>query len=333
LLGNIEPAELKKYGLDDVTRLQLAYIDRKTETHVDAEELATRIMAGFAPRPLSAKDPMVGWVGTISGILGHTKAELSSHLENAARALGIADNDLPGDWLGEGHQLLAAQMLGAGLSDRLEEATAELIDAFDNRDLVDRLISEVSPSWVDGEAARRLLPGEQDRPPQRRVLILNADDQTIGVQYVARATFNAKFGYEWINATCGAIGEGGAEELSAHFENVIHDELCSCGRLAHLDVPHSLRKMYYLLVHVGRQPLENVAKAVQAVHANHPWLVIVLLVGPVLPDEAFLELVGLGEAAILIPPLGTGDEASALQLLRALDRLPKKAYGVRMVTA
>jgi hypothetical protein len=333
LLGNLERRELKENGFDDVNRLQLARIGRVTETQADAEELAAEIVRSL-PRHPPVEDQMAEWITTVADCLRQVHPQLNRYLEKAAQELGISDVDLPDNWtFDESHRLVASQMLGEGLhGNRLEKATAALAYAFGNRDLFERLLAAVTPSWVEGEAARRLLPLQRDRDPDRRVLVLNANREQIALQYLARATFNALYGYESIPTTCEVVGESGAKELFQRFDRAVREGLCVDNEWPeHEELPRDRGKVYYLLVHVGHQPLETVAEAVHSIHAKYSWLIIVLLVGPSLRPQADLESMGLGEATAVIPPLAAGDEIRALQLIQALHRLPEKAYSVRKV--
>jgi hypothetical protein len=326
LLGDVQIKDLEENGFDDVNRLQVARIGRKTQTRSDARKLASTIAAALTGQVRPAGDPMVGWIYRVANCLRGADPRLTHYLNDAARALGIGDRDLPPDWdQDEGHRLLAAQMLGEGLrGGRLLNAAGVLVDAFMSRDPFQALLYEVSPSWVDGQAARRLLPPPQG-PADRRVLILNASRQEIAGQYVDRANFNATRGYRQITATCRGVGEGGAEELVALFERGIREGL---GTEDYPPDDHDFAPfdgmVYYLLVQVGELPLTAVGQAVRVIHEWHPWLVVVLLTGPSLPGQADLRSAGLDQAVPLVPALARGDESHAYQLRQALAGLTAK---------
>ena len=326
LLGDLRSEDLENSGFGDVNRLQMAKIPEKTETPADAGKLASQIAARLAGRSRPTKDPMIRWVSRVTEALCKADSQLTHYFDDAARELGIADSDLPLSWNeNESRRLLAAQMLGEGLSGgRLLKAATTLVDAFQMRDPFLAFLHEVAPCWVDGRAARLLLPlpvGSADQ----RVLILNVSKHEIAGQYVDRANFNAARGYGEIAATCRSVGEGGAEEVFELFERAIRERL---GAEEYPPDDHDLRPLdgmvYYLLVQVGELPLEVVSQAVRRIHERYPWLVVVLLTGLSLPSEADLRSAGLDQAVVLVPELMKGDESSAYQLRRALAKLTVK---------
>lgn len=324
-LGGIKTDDLKQNGFYDVSRLQMAQIDQVTETSADAEALAAKILACLASRPPD-DDPMVRWITRVAERVRETAPQLRHYLDEAADKLGIAAADLPKNWdVNESHRLLAAQLLGESLRGaRLQKAADALADAFDRRDPFERLIVDIRPSWVDGQAARMLLPPPpgDNTPADRRVLILNAYRTETASYYLARATFNKTVGYDHIDVTAEIVGEGGAQELIARFEHAIRDNLCAEDYLPDdHNLPHDAETIYYLLVRVGNSALGMVAEAVRQVQEWYPWLVIVLLAGFCLPDEAKLESVGLNAAVVVTPALAKDDEAFARQMLRKLAEL------------
>ena len=249
------------------------------------------------------------------------------------------------DWASvESHHLVAAQLLDHDLlgddlrESRLEKAAATVAPAFSRLDPLKRFLTAVKPSWVNGEAARRLVPLKEERddgsapdPAEPPVLILNASSDKIAYQYLARATFNALWGYMPIPAICdvgAGDDKGSAVELTDHFERVLRKKLhITDDRPAGQDLPHHAKTIYYLMVQTVGWALNTVAAAVRTIRQWHPWLVIVLLVGPAAPDQADLESAGLQEAIQLTPLLAPDAESRALQLVDSLNVIPKMLYG------
>jgi hypothetical protein len=344
LLGDVARNDLEDNGFDDVTGLQLARTTEQAETPAAAEELAAAIARSLPPRGQQTDDPMANWVLDVADCLSLTEPQLSHHLDKAARVLGIEDRDVPTDWVpGERRRLVAAQLLGHELlgggtgGSRLGKAAATVAPAFGSVSPLRRFVKAVTPSWVNGEAARHLVPLEKQdepvdggapRPANRRVLILNATSGDIADQYVYRATFNALWGFQQIHATCEAAGAGGAEELTAHFEKVLRDYLQTEDWPVGKDLPHDEETTYYLMVQTGQKTLDTVATAVDEIQRLHPWLVVVLMVGPSAPAKADLESAGLGEATTLIPLLTPEAEIRARQLVESLEKIPKRLFGV-----
>jgi hypothetical protein len=344
LLGNVEHTDLEDNEFGDVTRLQLARITPHTQTPADAEQLAAVIAKSLPPRNPHTEDPMADWVLEVADCLSLTEPQLRHHLTNAARILGIKPKDMPADWQpDDGRRLVAAQLLSHELlgssqgGSLLRKTTATVARAFGSADPIRRFVNAVTPSWVNGDTARHLVPLEkQDEPGEgdvpsssdRLVLILNATKGDIADQYLARATFNALWGFEPIRATCEAAGEGGAEELTAHFETVLRNALeVGIDWPADEDLPRDDQTTYYLMVETGQKELDTVATAVDEIQRQHPWLVIVLIVGPSAPTQADLESAGLSEATMLTPLLTAEAESRARQLIKALDNIPEQLYG------
>ena len=330
LLGEVRSDDLKAAGLDEINPIQIARIDPDTESKADAKKLSAEIAKRLSPQK-PARDGMAQWVSFVAERLQQADPQLNRYLCDAARALGMGADEVPKEWItGQGHRLVAAQLLGQGLhDDRLQRAVAALADAYLIKDPFERLAMSVRPCWVDGTAARQMLPPERDPEANRRILIINARRFNVAEQYLARATFSAVTGYESMEATCDGVGAAGAEELAARFDSVIRKKLDAEDEPAGASLPRRPGTKYYLIVQLGGQLLHVAAKAVHAMHGNHPWVIVVLLVGPDRPSEAELASAGLADAAVLSPPLAPDDEVLARQLISWFNELPGRLYGQR----
>lgn len=318
VLIDVTVGDLKANGLDELVPLHV--VRHSPGDPVDAT--VDKIMAEFAELPPghSRCDPMGKWIDRIAHYLDKIDPAKRAELESVARALGVCDEDLgqvraPNG----GSHFLAYQLLDRGHDGRLPLVMGELAPWLGDEPL-ERLLREVVPTWVDGAAARRILP-RKDCAGQF-VVALNAHEPSTAAQYIARATCCAIVGYSH-EATGGvAVGEAGVGELVVEYENAIRS-------LIGLPVPWPLDDLhppdgetYYLVVKPPERRTDLAAAAIRQVRQRFPWLVVILLTGSDPPDEENLRDWQLDDVVVLRPVLLPDDERKALVMIHQLRGLP-----------
>jgi hypothetical protein len=274
-------------------------------------EAARRIAGKFTPLPptTDGHDAMDAWRLRIAHKI--EKIDLTDALVAAAKALGAAPDACTYMRHYGGSLYMAELLMSSGLSLATVKAIAELMpymSADDRRDLV----REISPVWVNGEAAG-LIVGPQST--ERLVALLNARFQRTGTEYFERATCRVKYGYQ-MQPVGILTGHESAVELVAAWEDVI-ENIFFIGQNS--VPPKSYR--YFLVVHAHKIRLEVAAEAIRDIHQRYPWLGVLLLTGDAMPDADTVQSWLFPNAVPLVPQLQVGAELGARQMVTNLENL------------
>jgi hypothetical protein len=321
VLIGIDVDALKANGFDELVSLQAV----RYEPGDSAEVVVDKIMAefnGLPPVGQPRRDLMWKWSDRIAHYLDQIDHGRRAELETAARALGVDEDDLGLVRASVGgRHFLAHQFLNHGHDGRLLQALGEIAPWMGIEPL-GRLIREVVPTWVDGAAARRILP-PRDRT-ERFVVALNARHASTAEQYIARATCCALLGYVHRTADGVAVGEGGADELLVEYEKAVHD-LLGLDESEPLDgVRPPSGVTYFLVVKPSEHRVDLAAAAIRQLQDRFPWLVVILLTGSKPPSEQNLRDWRLGDVVVLRPTLQADDERNALMMIHQLRSLPAR---------
>jgi hypothetical protein len=210
-LGDFRTKDLKEAGFGslDVDRWQAVRLASGGTTPADAEELADLVVGAFG-EPAAQHDagPMGAWVEDVASLLGHADPV---HQERARQVLDVDDEDWQA--FADRHVTLAHQLLHGGLKVAWE-ALRELKPGMP-AETFERLVDQLLPTWVESGAAAHLSTLVTATP--KPVVIINAEDQEVGKDYVSRAHFRLMEAGRFIAAT-DPVGEGGAEELLPRYE-------------------------------------------------------------------------------------------------------------------
>lgn len=322
LLGDVRSDRIKSAGLSELELLQFARLPNSTSTKADALALAAKITDRFVALTTepATDDPMRKWINRITSRL--RKVDEMEGLLDAARALNVTDEDLDQVRLPEGPRFLAHQLLGHPshkIGQRTVKAIAALSEYMEGW-WAAALIEDVVPTWVNAESARLLLTAAQQ--PDHAVVLLNARDQHTGVDYIARATCNARYGY-WHEVVGTTVGEDVVSELLVAFEKAV-------ARLLNVEPAWTLEEVperdgtCFLVVDPAGARLELVATAVRALQDRFPWLIVVVLVGDTAPETVVHLPWTPNEVVVLNPQLRPGEEVLARRDVADMRNLPNR---------
>lgn len=325
ILGDLTAEEVEKAGFSELKQLQFAQLAPDTRTETAACELGAKIAQRFAGHEaVIDNSPMGEWTNVVATYLRQVK-DLDSLVE-AARELGVDDDHLSKIMLPtEGCRFLASQMLARVPNRRLYHAISR-IDRYTPLEWLSRLIDQISPSWVDGEAARSLLA----RREERRTVALNARLTLTAKHYVLRATCCASSGYQ--DAAVSAVtGEAFFDEFKAECQKAVRSLLKVPNGFdldAALPSPgEEPEETAFLVVDPAKTPMTLVAAGIREVQNDFPWLTVVLLTGDAAPQTSELADWQMKDAIVLSPHLGPGEELTGQQMVRSLDGLRKNLIG------
>jgi hypothetical protein len=330
LLGDLEPADVKEAGLDELADLQFARLRPSEPSNVSrsgvacedgrtANDAAVALAGQIAqrltrlPPPEADTSQMRRWVDRISYFL--TLVGDPDKLGECARELGVTDEDLRLVKLHEGNRFLAHQLLNEGMSRRTYHAVRVICD-FLGREWLDKLIRDVAFTWVSGEAARHLVSASQKSIANKSVVVtaLNAHKPETADDYLNRATCRGDY---WRQVAATPVGENAVDELVWHYEKAIRD-------LLGLEPPWSMADSIsidepaYLIVDPAGVPMESVTSALRIVCKRYRGIVVLLLTGQDRPAPDDSNPWGLGPVQVLHPPLQPGEELAARRGVRAL---------------
>lgn len=330
LLGDVDSADVKNAGFSELEPLHFARIRTGTTAEQDTEALAEQIVNRFPELgELAASDPMRDWIDRVTFRLG--KVEWKEKLLDAARALDVRGEDLGQVLLPEGPRFLAHQLLGRGpdrptdeVVRRTYKALVAVVDYMGWESQAE-LIEEVVPTWVDADGARQLLTAAYQ--PDHAIVLLNARHQHTGVDYILRATCRARDGY-WYEVVGTEVGEDVVGELGVHFEKAVAALLC-------VEPPWTLEELkkeaelwdgtcFLILKPPERTRLDLVADAVRTLQDRFPWLVVMVLIGEVPPDDVARISWTPGKVLVLKPALLDNEERFARRVVLKLRHLGKR---------
>jgi hypothetical protein len=314
LVGDVTPRELRDAGLTDMRSLQYAREPSPGATDEDAEHAATTITSQLAALPpdTAENDRMRNWVDRISYFL--TRVGEPAKLGECAAELGVAEKYLHMVQLPEGGRFLAHQLLDDALGRRMYNAIRAISD-YMRREWLGKLISDVSFTWVNVEAARQLLAVCSQ--PKGAMAVLNARSSATADEYLDRAT--CRGGY-WREVAGTVVGEDAVAELVAHYERAI-------ASLHGLEPPWQIGDIQprdepcVLIVDPVGVRIDAVATALRIVRRRYPWIVFVLLAGEEAPLDQEVLSWRLGEVQSIIPPLQAGQEQAGRRGVRDLRAL------------
>ncbi len=281
------------------------------ESEFSEAEVAARIASEFTSLPPKADghDEMDDWRLRIAHKI--EKVELTDALVAAAGALGAAPDACTYMRHYGGPLCLAEMLMSSGLSHEAVKAIAELVPYMSVDDRKD-LVREISPVWVNGEAAGLILGS---RSKECLVALLNARFQRTGTEYFERATCRVKYGYR-MQPVGIMTGHESAVELVAAWEDVI-ENVFFIGQNSAPPAPYR----YFLAVHAYKIRLEVAAEAIREIHLRYPWLGVLLLTGDAMPDADIVQSWLLPNTVPLVPQLQTGAEIGARQTITNLEDL------------
>ncbi|MFJ4976884.1 toll/interleukin-1 receptor domain-containing protein [Streptomyces coeruleorubidus] len=327
LIGGLTSADVKDHGFSDVLPVQFARPPAEALDGSAVDSLVSQVLDEFAVLPdmNGQPDSMRRWIELVAEYLECTRKKQA--LIEAGRALGISDEYLPDSEVHPGAgRYIAQQMLDAAPSARLMGAMQAIAPHLDDSSL-QRLITQVAPAWISGEAARHLLPSGPGDAPHCRTVALNAWVSQTGHQFIDRAMC-LDFAHYWSKAAGGLpVGEDAVQEtLDQCFTAVRHllnfpDELPLERLRFRPDCFHFL-----ILAAHGLRP-HVVAEVVEGLHRVLPQLIIVLLTGDDPPAVETIRKWGLDDVVVLTPPLGPDEETLGYQLANDLRSIPDRLNG------
>ncbi|WP_369173361.1 toll/interleukin-1 receptor domain-containing protein [Streptomyces sp. R28] len=336
LVGDVDTAMLKDKGFDDLRPLLAARTTYDGTEEDDEDEqperddgeyvaaLTAAVTAQFSDLPdLSGlSDPMRAWLKVIAEYLRKVKDP------RALVKFGIDVGIDPADQ----HQLEAQQgachyvahhLLGPVPRDQLPYAVDRLAPYLEE-DPLRRLVVQLVPTWIDGDAARMLLPSPV--LATKHVVALNAHAPDIAVQYVDRAMCLQFSRYNQREVGALPTGEHTVEELFAMCVEPVRQVSRNPKWLAPERYrAHAENYLHCLVLDVqGRRPA-LVGELVYRLHRTFPWLLVVLLTGDTAADGLNGHVAGLS----VLPALTVDEEIRVHQLTEDLKELPDRHTGAR----
>jgi hypothetical protein len=326
LLDGIRSSDVRSAGYGDLAELQHV----KVPAGADLSSIAVKLTAGFGASKANDDDPMRKWATGIADIL--KKVDIPEALKEFAEALGLDDHDLRTVQKlieTERCQYLAHQLLGRTDAERIYLAVQGIRHII-GRDSTRYLAEWTVPAVVDGEAAGKLLRRQiSDQEKRRPVFVLNAEVGATAGVYVKRASCcDPRYRHVEVSA---ALGENLTDELIVECEKAV-------AGLLYLDTDTSSRRVQrqladyregksklveagYLTVVLADAPIDKVAKAIRVIRDRFPWLAVIVITGPEIPESDDMDKWGLRGLTPLEPQLADDEETQLEQVQRALSEL------------
>lgn len=296
LLDGVRVRTVERSSLKVLHRFQCLEVpESPSDPRPPAAEVRESVMRYF-PGPLRSDEGphMINWIQRVSDVLN--RAQTRTSLTEAARHLGLGDDEVR--WVKRPHRgprLLAQRLLEAGLGDTVPATVESLRQALGSSQSAVDLADELAPTWVDGEAARRLVPPPQD--PRGRVTLLNAYAEETALHYIERATCRGGHGREELSPLEGDEAEAAMAAFETDLENTLWSRM---GWSPNKPCSPPPGKLYYLVLPVAPGARRRLlAKAVETVRRKAPWLHVVLVVDVTAPDKQLLDTWGLDDVTIL----------------------------------
>lgn len=321
LLGDLPTGVVKDAGMAELGIVQFARTARGAPQ--DAQSIAELVLAQFAdlPKAPPGGDPMNRWLGRLELFL--SEAQRSALLVRAAEALELEEKYVAHVTGQQGGCLFLAHQFLVAPPDRMEDALDELAPALSHHTLR-QLTGALKATWVNEEAARKLLPAP-NKPPQEMTALLNASRPGTAEQYIRRATCNATRGYE-VKSVGAPIGEDRAGERLRDWEREVWLQFFDAPEEEDQVLPSDLlERTHYLIIDESRPPDAEFAAAVQRLHRNFSWLIILVATGKDLPPP---EVQAAFHKPILLEPVLAADNelVASLRSVR-LDKMPDRHAG------
>jgi hypothetical protein len=293
----IVPAELsptKDTGAPELADLRELQFVTSDEPALLAAAIAARLPDLSSP-VVDSSDRMRLWLVDVMSCL----RDVTEHepLRAAARALDVHQEDWHFPSIDEGQRFLAHLLLGPTQVGRIHTAIEHVARPAAGR--LKQLVGLVAPAWVDGEAARALLPDQR-----QTCAVLNAEYTETAEQYVRRAACCA---LNYRTAQVGVVtGEDLETELLRDCEQAVRDlaDLLPDEELTD-DVTPLPNQVCFLLVHLNDTAPASVAKVVLGLQTRFAWLNVVVLTGKAAntADDQWRR-----QRAIVLPALEAGEE-------------------------
>jgi len=323
LIGGVTAGQLEDEGFEDLLPLQVAKLPYAADDDKYADRLADAVLGEFAELPdiQHATDHMRRWIEDVVKRLNtvHDPQALLA----TGRALGIEERDLQQiGALAGGGEFLAHHMLSTATAARLREAVYEIAQSMSSDELR-KLITLLTPTWIDAEAARRLLP--PDGLASKHLVALNARDTCTAGQYVDRAMCRQIMYYRYRAAGGIPTGEDAFDDLVGQCVEAVRQVL-------HYPAWHDVGKfrprdgfLHCLILNVHEVRPRLVERVVARLHTLFPWLLILLLVDE--HDPARARLSSRLADLVVLPRLTEADESHGYQLTQELKALPDELNG------
>jgi TIR domain len=330
ILDETHPGAVRARGFGELTETQFICAGRR---RLGPRQIADQVAETFATAPTAPATCMEQWFDDIEVVLeriGHPHK-----LRLAALALGV-DSDSADQVLQHGgYRFLAHQFLGRATDDAAVAAIKQLLYCTDT-DTLGKLVTLISPTWVDAAASRPLV---LHGPDDRYVAVLNARDPRTAEQYCHRATcLDALARAEYVSTM---VGEFGVTELVQECEKAVKlllggevwdswDDLLPAWIQDGPRTKDGARLPRFLIVD-ATEPLTKqvVAEAVGRIRERFRWLIVIVMVGKTAPTSEEIAAWRLADARILEPALGPTAEVEARSTMRQLFHMLEIAGGRR----
>lgn len=321
LLDDLPSDAVEGAGMSELRIIQFARTPRGAPQ--DAESIADLVLKQFAdlPKAPPAGDPMARWLGRLQLFL--SEAQRSTLLIKAAEALELEDKYVAHVTAQQGGCLFLAHQFLVAPPDRMERALDELAPALSHHTLR-QLTGALKATWVNEEAARKLLPAPK-KPPWEMTALLNSFKPGTAEQYIRRATCNATLGYE-VKSAGVPIGEDRIGERQRDWERDVWVEFFDAPNEEDRILPSDLldRTHYFIIDETGPPDSDFVA-AVHRLHSAFSWLIVLVTTGKDLPTP---EVQAAFNKPILLEPALTADNELVARLRSdRLDKMPDRHSG------
>jgi hypothetical protein len=325
LLGDVTMDEIKRSDLAELEHVQFAAAGAAGGPD-QARELAATIAAALpdAGTALPASGPMRRWLEDV--VYSLRQVDSPDTLRQAARELDPADTATFAT-LPESRRYLAHQLLGSRPQQPLHKPLHNAVVPLHNAVVVlarrgadlPGLVALVKPSWVDPDAARRLLPGAG-----RVAALLNARRSETARQYVQRASCCS------LNFLTQSVSLISGEDQQGQFRSDCLTAIRAALFYAADDpldgAEPAASDVVFLIIDPGDGPVSVIAETLPGLLAEFPWLNVIVLTGEAgpagTPPDGLTGLSGREIGAVVLRPrLGPNEEREGGQIVGRLDQI------------
>ncbi|MEV2210084.1 toll/interleukin-1 receptor domain-containing protein [Streptomyces sp. NPDC050997] len=326
IVGDVTTDQLKEKGFSELLPLQSVRLPYETGDRMYPGRLAGEVLKEFAGLPdvRHDTDHMRRWIQDVATRLD--TVDDPKALMATGRALGIEDADLHHlDVYAGAGEFLAHHMLATATAAGLRKGVYEIARSMGG-DRLRELITLLTPTWIDADAARRLLP--PNGLASKHLVALNARDPATAGQYVDRAMCRQLMYYSFQAAGGIPQGEDTVDDLVEQGVEAVRQVLCS----PDWQDPRTFRPredyLHCLVLDVHGLRPRLVERVVARLHDLFPWLLIVLLADECDPARARLssQLADL----VVLPELTQADEVFGHQLTKELKAVPDRLNGLEV---
>jgi hypothetical protein len=345
-LGTQDTREARNRGFNALLNLQAELGKRETNPLPEGDDIecfTDWIVAEFAPLVGTVCDrPFHVWAKRISDYLTSAYKQNSDTVTEAAKMLCCDQDEMLHVRAKVGAELFLAHLLlrtgesvRSGSADSpLPAAVAALRPGLAGSQL-NQLAQETLPGWVDPEDAVPFAPrrsggpdGPDGRGGPKPVVLLSAYDEWTAEQHIKRSLHNEPDSYSLGDLPpqdqdddMPADGRPPTEDLLALCRVALRGVFGLPPRkpLNADEVRPVERRREYLVINTLDYALPTVATAVNTLHEEFPWLIVVVLVPDGLPDQDQLRRLGLSRAVPV--DLSGAVESRAYSLKERLDEV------------